>query len=391
MPPAKTRIGMFLAPVALLAAVLLCLTLGVSGHSANEAITEDAPIRHTPAVRIGVLGLFHPHEFVVHALPGTALVLHAGQESMVFEPSSGADATHIGISGNDIFVQGRTRVFRAPALTISGRRNDPVDFILSVPGKITRHYRGLLEVTPSGQTLVAVVTMDRETAVASVVVAETAPDTPLEALKAQAVAVRSYLVAGHGRHRAFDFCDTTHCQFLREPPPAGSAVAHAVAATCGLVLAYDSQPFAAMYTRSCSGRTHTPEELGLSSGAYPYYSVDCRYCRAHPARWSTRISPDDAATAHPCDESARLNLVRRLGWSAVPSNDFTVKKENTSFLLQGTGQGHGIGLCQSGAKAMAQQGATFREILSHYYPNTTLVTWPNPPAAASRAPIPLAP
>lgn len=384
MPPASTRLGMLLPPEAFLAAVLLCVTLGVPGHAAKEAITEAAPIRHAPTVRIGVLGLFHPHRLVVRAVPGTALVLHAGEENIVLEQSSGADAAHIRISGNDFLVQTEARTIKTPALTLSGRKNDPVDFVLSVSGKLTRRYRGLLEITSSEQTLIAVVTMDGETAVASVVSAEAAPDTPLEALKAQAVAVRSYFVAGRGRHREFDFCDTTHCQFLREPPPAGNAVAHAVAATRGLVLTYDSQPFAAMYTRSCSGRTHTPEELGLSSGAYPYYSVACRYCRAHPARWSTRISPIDAATVRPSDESARLNLVRRFGWSAVPSNDFTVTQENASILLKGTGQGHGIGLCQSGAKAMAQQGATFRQILSHYYPNTAIMTWPIPRACASR-------
>jgi hypothetical protein len=146
-----------------------------------------------------------------------------------------------------------------------------------------------------------------------------------------------------------------------------------------------------MYTRSCSGRTHTPAELGLSASGYPYYSVECQYCRAHPARWSTRISPNDAATLHPSDEFARLNLARRLGWSAIPSNDFTMKKENAGFLLEGTGQGHGTGLCQSGAKSMAQQGATYRQILSHYYPNTMIVTWPSPPVSAWGSTGPAAP
>src|SRR6266571_2973368 len=69
--------------------------------------------------------------------------------------------------------------------------------------------------------------MDRETATASVVAAENTPDTPLEALKAQAVAARSYFVAGRGRHHDFDFCDTTHCQFLREPPSADCSHVHA--------------------------------------------------------------------------------------------------------------------------------------------------------------------
>jgi stage II sporulation protein D len=49
-----------------------------------------------------------------------------------------------------------------------------------------------------------------------------------------------------------------------------------------------------------------------------------------------------------------------------------MQKEGERFILQGTGQGHGIGLCQSGAKAMAEEGADFRLILTHYYPNTTI-------------------
>jgi stage II sporulation protein D len=44
------------------------------------------------------------------------------------------------------------------------------------------------------------------------------------------------------------------------------------------------------------------------------------------------------------------------------------------LLVEGTGQGHGIGLCQSGAKAMAADGSDFRQIFSHYYPNTDIVS-----------------
>ena len=58
---------------------------------------------------------------------------------------------------------------------------------------------------------------------------------------------------------------------------------------------------------------------------------------------------------------------------AVRSNNFTAHSDAQGVVLEGTGEGHGIGLCQAGAKAMAQSGATFREILDHYYPNTTLV------------------
>ena len=67
-------------------------------------------------------------------------------------------------------------------------------------------------------------------------------------------------------------------------------------------------------------------------------------------------------------EASRLNIGRRLGWDAVPSNNFTARSDAKGVVLEGTGQGHGIGLCQAGAKAMAQSGAGFREILAHYYP-----------------------
>ncbi len=327
-------------------------------------------------VRVGVLGLFHPREFIVSATGASALVLHAGEEQIVLENSSGVDSASVRISESDMVVTAGIRTVRASKIIVDSRKNDPVDFVLSVPGKITRHYRGILEIKPSAGNLIAIVTMDRETAIASVVAAESAPDTPLEALKAQAVATRSYFVASRGRHRDFDFCDTTHCQFLREPPSPESPAANAVAATRDLVLAYDSRPVAAMYTRSCSGHTHTPAELGLPSGRYPYFPVECKYCRTHPVHWSSRFFAGAAVGLHSYNESARLDVDRRLGWTAVPSNDFAMKKENGELILQGTGQGHGMGLCQSGAKAMAEEGADFRQILNRYYPNTTIVSWP---------------
>ena len=88
---------------------------------------------------------------------------------------------------------------------------------------------------------------------------------------------------------------------------------------------------------------------------------------------------------HASNENARLTIDRRLGWSTLRSNDFVVKKDRGQLLVEGTGEGHGIGLCQAGAKAMARAGADFREILRLYYPDTTVVTWLGP-ASAQRGP-----
>jgi SpoIID/LytB domain protein len=112
----------------------------------------------------------------------------------------------------------------------------------------------------------------------------------------------------------------------------------------------------------------------MSSGAYPYYSVECKYCRYHPAHWQHQISATDAAWLRSSDESARLALDRRLGWGAVQSDDFTVRRRASQMIVEGTGQGHGIGLCQAGAVGMANEGFNFRQILVHYYPNTDIVS-----------------
>lgn len=324
-------------------------------------------------VRIGVLGLFHPRQLTLQAAPGQAVIVHAGSEAFVLERSSGAETAKITISGGDLIIQIGNQSVRASSLRVSNRNNDVADFVLSVPGKIIRRYHGALEVKAVAGALVPVVQMDLETAVASVVQAESAPGTPLEALKAQAVATRSYFIAARGRHHEFDFCDTTHCQFLREPPPSDSNASLAASATRGLVLAYRDQAVAAMFTRSCGGRTRTPQEVGLSSHAYPYFPVICDYCLRHPSRWVRRVSPAEADELRERGEASRLDVDRRLGWDAVPSNNFTAHSDARGVVLEGSGEGHGIGLCQAGARALAQAGATFREILEHYYPNTFLM------------------
>ena len=325
-------------------------------------------------VRLGVLGLFHPRQLIVSAPAGTAIIVHAAQQSFAIENSSGANSANIQSVGNGLVLRCGTHAVESPELTVSSRENGPVDFLLSVPGKITRHYRGRLKIEQALGILIPVVSMDVETAVASVVAAESVPGAPMEALRAQAVAARSYFAAGKGRHDDFDFCDTTHCQFLREAPGPEAAASKATIATRGFVIAYQSRVFAAMYTRRCSGRTRTPADIALPVAAYPYYSVECKYCRQHPAYWRSRISVQDAAHLRSSDDPARIEAGRRLGWNVIQSDDFTLRKRGEQVLVEGRGQGHGVGLCQAGAREMAEEGSDFRQILAHYYPNTTVMS-----------------
>ena len=248
------------------------------------------------SVRIGVFGLFHPTELEVQPARGNVLVVESSGHRQVLE---GVHSARL----------------RSPA-TVTGRNGAEARFVLSVPGKIRREFRGGLEIRAQAGHLLAIVEMDRETAVASIVAAEGPPGAPLEARKAQAVVARSFLAAARGRHDRFDFCDTTHCQFLREPPPAASPAARAQEETRGMVLAYRGRAIAALYSANCGGHTRTLTDAGWHAEDYPYFAVEC------PVR--------------------------------------------------GAVSGHRIGMCQMGAAEMARRGSGFREILSHYFPATTI-------------------
>jgi peptidoglycan hydrolase-like amidase len=328
-------------------------------------------------VKIGVLGRFHASELFISAGDSQPLLVAAAEQHFILEPGRFRDSARLrALAGDELLLEVKDHILRVKELHIAARSGESTAIVLSIPGMATRRYRGTLTITSEGGALIPVVDMDLETAVASAVLAESAPGTAVEALKAQAVVARSYYIAGTGRHQDFDFCDLTHCQSLREPPAPGSPAASAASETRGLVLSYEEKPIATMFTRSCGGRTRTPAEVGLPSGSYPYFAVVCDICHRDPVHWSHIVSLEDAALLAK-GEAGRLVVARRLGWSNVPSNNFTARTEGGQVVLNGTGQGHGIGLCQRGAMDMARQGSTFADILAHYFPNTKLISLPH--------------
>lgn len=332
----------------------------------------------TPAqdVRLGVFGLFHPQELVLSADRGEAVVVRAGGRTLVLDAHS-QGALRVRLVDGVMRLASGDQALEAREIRAASRDGEPVRFTLAVPGRLTRPFRGRLTLGARGAELVPVVATDLESAVAGAVEAESRPGTPPAALEAQAVVARSYYLAGGGRHRDFDFCDLTHCQLFRDPP--GPASRNAAKATAGLVLVFAGQPVVAMFTRSCGGHTRTPAELGLPGNAYPYAAVLCRRCYENPDGWTRRLRALDGALAAR-GEAGRLAVNRRLGWTTVPSNHFTVEKDGREVVLHGAGRGHGMGLCQRGAEGMAESGSTFREILAHYF-RETRITASEPQAA----------
>lgn len=386
--------------------------LAASSSAARLAASSDkAPLDRT--VRIGVFGLFRPQELRVRAVPGEVLLIEAGSETLTLEGSEQADVRTAGQAVECLTSRG---TIQAPVVHVAARSRDPEsgDFVLAVPGKLERRFRGTLEISvgkswldteaAGRDTLVPVVTMRLQTAVASVVEAESPPNAGPEALKAQAVAARSYFVAGYlagrPRHSGFDFCDTTHCQFLRSPSGRLSPASLATFATRGMILTYHDTPVAALYSASCGGRTRTLAEAGMvtTDSSYPYFAVDCPYCARHARTWTARFEDLNAGAETVrakalranalsvmtgallvqgvSSETARLRAARRVGWSVLPGNDYEVESEGGALVVRGRGAGHGLGLCQEGARGMAEAGADFRAILSYFFPNTRIGSIP---------------
>lgn len=252
-------------------------------------------------VHISVLGSFHPVQFELQPAQGQTLMVES--------------------QGNMEILQGDRMLPLTGPAKVSGRNGSMVHFRLAAPGVAPREYIGRLEVRRSGSELLAIVEMDRETAVAAIVEAEGAAGLPFEARKAQAVVTRSYLAGAHNRHQGFDFCDTEHCQLLKGLAHMTGAGSRAALETRGQVLVYKGEIIPAMYSANCGGHTKSLaqtkwEGAAIPQPGYPYYSVACP--------------------------------------------------------LRGKASGHGVGMCQLGAIDIARHGYPAQIILGHYFPETTI-------------------
>ena len=295
---------------------------------------------------------------------------------------------------------------------------------LSGPVTLTAHGETVslhdpMAITARAGTLVIVVTLPVESYVERVVASESGPNDSPESLKALAIVVRSFaLHEAHG-HADYDLCDSTHCQLLHwSGNGERRAAAHAATlATAGETLWFHGQRALAYFGKDCGGRTASPDEIwprakpgsprtGLrpwGDKPLPYLpSLPDRFCTATGAReWASDITHTELTAALAAHGLARpgwqnLAVARRgpsgravtlqldndeisaedfqlavgesLGWNRIPSTWFEVSRQGDTFAFHGRGWGHGVGLCQKGATAMAAQGHTAREILTQYFP-----------------------
>jgi peptidoglycan hydrolase-like amidase len=315
-------------------------------------------------MRIGVLSLFRPERLTIRS--NQTLWVQAGPRTFFLTPGEVAGLRGVGTEV-DLFAQ--RQLTASPNVKISGRGGVPIAFSLGIEGKIDRTFTGRLEVKAVGSRLEPVILIDLESAVAAAVAAEMPRDAGREALKAMAVLARSYYTASSRRHGPYDFCDTTHCQWRRETVSATHPASMATKDTAGIILTYKDRPLAAMYHSSCGGETKTAEQVGLSADPYPYFPVVCDPCRRDSPTWTRKLPIELARPIlTTISESMRLMITRQLGWDALPSNNYTAHMEGNEVVVNGRGEGHGVGVCQRGISNSGSDD--FRALLSRYLPQT---------------------
>jgi stage II sporulation protein D len=292
-------------------------------------------------------------------------------------------------------------------------------------------YRGSLELRRGDSGLVVVNVVPLEQYLAGVVGAEMGVRSAdeIEALKAQAIASRTYAIRNQGRwkDRGFDLVGSVNDQMYTGMGGENSLATAAVAATRGQVITWDNQPIDAFYFSTCGGRTEDGT-AAFAGASRPYLrSVEDRdptgtpWCAASPRfHWTTGWTANQLASTlrrtlaaeglprAPAGELRDLRVVDRTATGRIAnleltgrdgrmvlagqairrvlsppeggllrSTDFTIRITRTGGRIErvdidGRGNGHGVGMCQWGAIGRARAGQDVRTILTSYFPGTEI-------------------
>lgn len=296
-------------------------------------------------------------------------------------------------------------------LRLDGQRLEVRQVRLSSPAPLRigeRSYRGSLLVSLEDDGRLRTVNhIDLETYLSGVVGSEIPALSASEALKAQAVAARTYTLWRMARNsrRSYDLTDDTYSQVYSGALEISERVLAAVEATHGEVLAYEGKFLPAYYHSTCGGHT-SDQRVGFGSGEAlaPLGGTTCGFCTS--SRYYTwnaaipRAEVDEALSGGKSrvtairplerDELGRwwkVEIETEAGRRVINANGLRMalgpnrvrgtlidglRLEGDEWIVRGQGWGHGVGMCQIGAMTLGQQGWSYRRILAHYYPGAAL-------------------
>ncbi len=378
--------------------------LPLATRIAREMQANPVPRTDLPVVSVSLFSLLAPKAIAVTAVEGWLEVAGgksyaAGTEFVVRAAAEG---------GLDVGPRGSAPTSPAETVVLRGSTG-PLK--LEVAGIAARRVTGEIEVGNREGVLLIINRLPLEDYVTGVATGEIG--TQQVALACQAIVARTYAWVNRGRHQeqGFDFCDTTHCQFY-SGMPADAPRAAAWQGTSGLILTRAGIPAQVFYHSTCGGSTaDAGATFGGESPPHLAGVNDANHCQASPhARWRWQVNAGELTAAlrtafgneitswqtGTLDSSGRvltINLTRdggdphsvraedwrmavarRFGWQTLKSTVFVASREGPDWVFRGRGLGHGVGLCQWGAIALARQGRSVEEILAHYFPGTEVAT-----------------
>ena len=368
-----------------------------SAKSAKATATEAQPAKQAPDLRVG---------------------LASGRASLTITPAGGKATVQTGSSKTITLAANTAAAIRwQDGAFLVGREKLRGEVLMIRPnakaGELSldgRRYRGALELRHKGGGLTAVNIVPVDDYLRSVVPEEMPVDWPAEAIKAQSVAARSFALASRGRHagEGYDLCTTTHCQLYTGTAAEKSASNAAIKATRGEVLTYGGKPIEALFHTDSGGMTENSEDVW---GSHVPYLRAAKDTPAKTMPWTKTISRADlerklAAKGHDIGKvrslalsplaigraakdrtaSGRVKTMTVKGtkgtatlsgttWRSLlglKSTLFDAKLTKDAVTFTGYGSGHGLGISQWGAERMAAKGASYAEILHHYYTGTKL-------------------
>jgi stage II sporulation protein D len=260
-----------------------------------------------------------------------------------------------------------------------------------------RWYRGSVQVISTGKQLLAINHVDLEQYLYSVLGAEMSPTFPAEALKAQAVAARTYALyrSQSTRQKSFDVDSTQASQVYRGLSSEANTTQAAVKATLGQIVMYQGKPILAAFHSASGGHTENVEDIW--SDRVPYLRGVPDYDLGTPGyEWSKTFSNSELSQSLKVDNIKAIAPDRFTQFGSVVSlkvlgdteNTFTGAQVRTmlklrsirftitptpeGFIFNGRGYGHALGLSQWGAYNLAQKGMKYSRILAHYYQGVEL-------------------
>lgn len=416
-------------------AALLCWHLGFTGSLPREIHVEE--VRAYAAGREQVRVLIFDGAAGLTLRPDAAVAIEDRQAGERLATALAGAQIALYPSGEKVAARGSGVRAAAPMLSVRPLGPEGGVTISSRGGWGRRgRYSGTLDVVRTEAGLGVVEHVDLEPYLAGVLAAEMPSYFPLEAMKAQAIAARTYTLRHLGDHadENADLCARVHCQAYAGSPAPESTAAQAARETAGQVLSWNGVLVDALYHSACGGATAPAWEVrqgkllpylvgGDDMPPYSYWEQP--YCgRDHDLAWTRRFSRQEAeglissnlprVLGRPGLVAGRLEWMRvvksgrgnRVNWLEIRTGtgvyrvrgdairwlfgvgyvgpgglrstafELSVEEdkdgEPSAFVFQGVGHGHGIGLCQWGARGRALAGQTAREILAAYYPGAAV-------------------